>query len=63
MKPNVNAIERAFELARSGRCVTLKEIRACLRAEGYAYDLVVGRYLSAQPIRGGGTISADRNRE
>jgi hypothetical protein len=48
MKPNVNAIERAFELARSGRCVTLKQIQDCLRAEGYTHDLIVGRYLSAQ---------------
>ena len=47
MKPNVNAIERAFELARTGNCVTLDEIRRCLRAEGYL-DLVVGRHLSAQ---------------
>jgi hypothetical protein len=48
MQPNVNAIERAFELARSGGCVSLKEIRAHLRAEGYLQDLIVGRYLSAQ---------------
>ena len=47
MKPNVTAIERAFELARTGKCVTLKEINACLKAEGYTH-LVVGRYLSAQ---------------
>ena len=45
---NVNALERAFQLARTGRCVSLKEICACLRAEGYSDDLVIGRYLSAQ---------------
>jgi hypothetical protein len=48
MEPNVNALERAFELARTGKCVSIKEIRACLRAEGWAQDLVVGNYLSAQ---------------
>ena len=48
MKPNVNPIERAFELARTGKCVTLREIHACLKAEGYAQNLVVGKYLSAQ---------------
>jgi hypothetical protein len=48
MKPNVSALERAFELARSGRCLTLEEIRACLHAEGYSNGVVVGRHLSAQ---------------
>jgi hypothetical protein len=48
MKPNVNTIERAFELARSGTCETINDIRAHLNAEGYARDLIVGRYLTAQ---------------
>lgn len=48
MEPNVTALERAFELARSGRCRTMKEIRDCLRAEGYSQNVVVGKYLSAQ---------------
>jgi hypothetical protein len=48
MEPNVNTMERAFELARSGKCVSVEEIRACLRAEGYSQGLVVGNYLSAQ---------------
>jgi hypothetical protein len=48
MKPNLNTVERAFELARSGKCVTLKEVRSCLHAEGYSQSLIVGRYLSAQ---------------
>ena len=48
MKPNVNTVERAFELASSGRFVTVDEIRACLHAEGYSQRLIVGKYLSAQ---------------
>jgi hypothetical protein len=48
MQPNKNALERAFALARTGKCVNLKDLRACLRAEGYPDNLVVGRYLSAQ---------------
>ena len=48
MEPNVTALERAFELARSGRCRTMKEIRDCLRAEGYSQNVVIGKYLSAQ---------------
>ena len=48
MQPNVNAIERAFEVARTGKCVSVKEIRACLHAEGYSQGLVEGRNLSAQ---------------
>ena len=48
MEPNVNAIERAFELARTGRCLSIREIHARLRTEGYSQHLVVGRYLLAQ---------------
>jgi len=47
MKPNVNRIERAFELARSGQCVTLNDIRLQLEVEGYSRGLVVGNYLSS----------------
>jgi hypothetical protein len=48
MEPNVTALERAFALARSGRCRSVKEIRARLQAEGYSQNVVVGRYLLAQ---------------
>jgi len=48
VQPNVNAIERAFEVARTGKCVSVKEIRACLHAEGYSQSFVEGRYLTAQ---------------
>jgi hypothetical protein len=48
MQPNMNTLERAFELARSGRCISIKEIRDCLHAEGYSHQLVAGRYLAVQ---------------
>jgi hypothetical protein len=48
MKPNVNALERAFELARTGEFVTIGQIKTRLKREGYSSDLVVGSYLSAQ---------------
>ena len=34
------ALERAYELAKSGECVGVPEIRARLRAEGYPYSEV-----------------------
>jgi len=36
MQPNTNAIERAFELAKSGQCTSVVEIKRRLRAEGYS---------------------------
>ena len=48
MKPNVNTIERAFELARSGEFSRIDQIKVRLHQEGYASTLVVGKYLSAQ---------------
>jgi hypothetical protein len=48
MNPNVNTLERAFELARTGQFARINQIRIRLAQEGYRSDLVVGRYLSAQ---------------
>jgi hypothetical protein len=38
-------IGRAFELAHSGVCRTIYEIRRQLKIEGYNYDLIEGRTL------------------
>ncbi len=35
MNPQTPILERAYQLARSGRCISLTEIRAQLRHEGY----------------------------
>jgi hypothetical protein len=48
MKPNVNTLERAFELARTGAFDSIRQIEARLHHEGYPSGLVVGPYLSGQ---------------
>ncbi|KKB08591.1 hypothetical protein VE26_00365 [Devosia chinhatensis] len=51
MKPNMTPIERAFELARSGKCRTLTEIKSALKSEGYELATVTGGTLAKQ-LRG-----------
>ena len=41
------ALERAYELARSGTCATVADIKARLRAEGLPEDQVFGPRLLA----------------
>jgi hypothetical protein len=41
-------LERAFELARSGACAGVQDIRKQLRAEGYAEAQLYGSALSRQ---------------
>ncbi len=41
-------LERAFELARSGRCRSMAEVRTALRAEGYTDHELTGKGLSDQ---------------
>ena len=41
-------LERAFELARSGRFIRVAEIKRALVAEGFSVDQVTGRTLSRQ---------------
>ncbi len=48
MKPNVTALERAFELARSGKFATSNDIRRCLSAEGYSHYQINGPSLLKQ---------------
>ena len=45
MNPNVSALERAFQLARSGRLVGIQDVRAQLKREGYDDRAVEGRSL------------------
>jgi hypothetical protein len=51
MKQNITAIERAFELARSGHVTSVNDIKAQLKREGYEQGLVIGRILVSQ-LRG-----------
>lgn len=48
MEPHTTALERAFELARSGRYPSLTKIRSQLRLEGYSPEQVTGRLLQSQ---------------
>ena len=48
MEPNVSAVERAFQLAASGRFLTVGEIKLTLAREGYRPELVEGRHLAKQ---------------
>jgi len=48
MKPNVSALERAFELAHTGRFTTIEDLRRKLRDEGYPLGQLVGPYLHKQ---------------
>ena len=48
MDPNITAIERAFELAKSGRYRTISHVKTCLKREGYFDYAIRGRSLEAQ---------------
>jgi hypothetical protein len=48
MDHNTTAIERAFELAKSGRCASVAHIKRLLHAEGYSAAQITGRVLTRQ---------------
>ena len=48
MDENTTALERAFQLARSGKCVSVNDIRVTLAAEGYPRDQLTGPSLTKQ---------------
>ena len=48
MPQNVTVLERAFQLARSGLCGSVSEIKERLKAEGYSLVQVTGPTLSRQ---------------
>jgi hypothetical protein len=48
MDRNPTAIERAFELAKSGACTSVDDIKRCLRLEGFAISQIVGSSLARQ---------------
>jgi hypothetical protein len=48
MRQDKTALERAFDLAKSGRCATIDQIRQKLKGESYNQDVVQGRSLLAQ---------------
>jgi hypothetical protein len=48
MSTRPTSLERAFELAKSGQCATVEEIRKKLKAEGLWDSQIVGKALSKQ---------------
>ncbi len=48
MEPNVNPIERAFQLARLGIFLQVTEIKERMREEGYFTESITGRTLLNQ---------------
>ena len=48
MDHRVSPLERAFELARSGCCASITDIRQKLRSEGYSAVQITGKALSKQ---------------
>lgn len=48
MQYNLTALERAFELANSGGCESVAEIKKALRNEGYSDQQITGRTLGKQ---------------
>lgn len=48
MDQNKTALERAFELARSGRYPTVESIRRAIGAEGYLQNQIQGPGLTRQ---------------
>jgi hypothetical protein len=48
MDPKLSAIERAFQIARSGHASSVSEIKEVMRKEGYALEQISGLSLSRQ---------------
>jgi hypothetical protein len=48
MHSDLTALERAFDLARSGKCHNIMDIYLQLRAEGYSLDQLEGPLLKSQ---------------
>jgi hypothetical protein len=48
VESHISQLERAFELARSGRCATVADIKRKLREEGYQDDQIEGPSLFGQ---------------
>jgi len=48
MKLPATALERAFQLAKSGSCASLDDIKKRMKAEGHSTDQITGGALSKQ---------------
>jgi len=48
MKPHITALERAFELAKSGQFTSVSEVKMAVSKEGYQTSQMEGPMLSKQ---------------
>jgi hypothetical protein len=48
MDQHITTLERAFQLARSGSCHSVVDIKKALKSEGYATDQITGLTLARQ---------------
>jgi hypothetical protein len=48
MRRDITTLERAFELAKSGQCATVNQIRLKLKVENFDQHLIQGPSLLAQ---------------
>ncbi|MDV3251703.1 hypothetical protein DevBK_10200 [Devosia sp. BK] len=48
MKPNITALERAFELAKSGKFASVTEVKQAIAREGYSASQLEGPMLARQ---------------
>jgi hypothetical protein len=48
MDHSITELERAFQLAKSGRCGSLDDIRTQLKSEGYSRAQITGKNLARQ---------------
>jgi hypothetical protein len=48
MDHGIRTLERAFQLARSGDCASVSDIKKRLIAEGFSAEQITGRFLSRQ---------------
>ena len=48
MDQNFTSIERAFQIAKSGSCESITDLKKLLKTEGYSTDQIEGRMISKQ---------------
>ena len=48
MRNDITPLERAFEIAKSGTCTSVTQLKAQLKAEGYGLDQICGDSLLKQ---------------
>ena len=50
MDQHLTALERAFQLAKSGSCTNIADLKRLLKSEGYGFQQIEGRVLAKQLV-------------